>query len=120
MKMRDHEERVVNLKVERHRRQHHAAQTAQDEDKEETEHEQQRRLEYGPSGPQRRDPAEDLHAARDRDHHARGGEETLTELWHICGKHVMHPQPETNKSRRDQREDERQITEDRAARERAK
>ena len=66
MKMRDDKERVVELQIERHRREHHARQSAHDKDAKESEHEDQRRLEVPLAEPQRRDPAKDLNAVRDR------------------------------------------------------
>ena len=79
MEMRDDEIGVVHLRVERHGGDHHAGQAADDEGDEEADDEQQRRLEHRPAVPQRRQPAEDLHAGGDRDRHAGCGEKALAQ-----------------------------------------
>src|SRR6188474_2442959 len=62
----DDKERVVHLCVERDDGEHHARQAADDESDEEADHEQQWRCEPGSAPPQRRNPAENLHACRDQ------------------------------------------------------
>src|SRR5204863_9385549 len=63
------------------------------------------------SGPKRDDPTKDLYPARDRDHHARRAEEASPEQWNRRCKHVVHPQPETDECRRDERKHHHRITE---------
>src|ERR1044071_3587216 len=104
MKMRDDEERVVNLQVERHRGQHHSGETAENKDGEKAEHEKQRCLDVELAAPECRDPAEDLYAARNSNHHAGGREKTLAHLRYRRGKHVVHPQTEADETSRDQRQ----------------
>ena len=117
--MRDDEKRIVHLEVDRHRGEHDPAQPAEDKKRHETAGEEQGRLEWRTrSAPERRDPAEDLNAGGNRDDHAGGGKEALAELRHRRRKHVVDPKPETDESRRDQRQDERRVTENSSARER--
>ena len=74
MKVRDDKVCVVYLQVERPACLHDAGHSAQNEDEEKSQREQERRFEYGPSCPDRRNPAEDLDRGRNDDHH-RGGRE---------------------------------------------
>src|SRR3954469_20796919 len=92
MKRRDDEERVVDLKVERHARLHDAGQSAEDEDEEEADDEKQRRSKARPPAPQRRNPTEDLDPTRNGDHHARRREEARAELRQAGREHVMDPE----------------------------
>ena len=62
VKVRDDEEGIVHLGVERHGRQHHAGQPADDEDGEEPEN-PDRDLHGYAARPERRNPAEDLRTA---------------------------------------------------------
>ena len=117
VEVRHDEVGVVDLGVERHGREHDAGQAAEHEDEEEAEHEQERRLELRPAVPQRRDPAEDLDAARDRDQHARGREEAGAELRQPGREHVMDPEPEREEAGGDQREHDRRVAEHGPARE---
>ena len=92
MKMRDDKKRIVHLKIERNRRQHHARQSAQHEDEDKPAHEMHCGVSAVAAGPQSRQPAEDLNAACNRDHHAGGGEVRFADLRQPCREHVMHPQ----------------------------
>ena len=56
-------------------------------------------LEHRPAVPQRRQPAENLHAVRDGDHHAGGGEEARAELGQAGREHVVDPQAEREEAR---------------------
>ena len=118
MEMGDDEIGVVHLQVDRHGGQHHAGQPAGDEDEEEAEHEQQRRPEDRPSAPEGRQPAEDLQAIWNGDHHAGCGEEAGAELGQPGREHVVDPEAEGEKAHRDQRKHQRQIAEHRTSRER--
>src|SRR5689334_17233691 len=118
MKMSDDEEGIVYLQIEWHRREHYSGETAENENGEEAKHEKQRCLDVELAAPECRDPAEDLYAARNRDHHAGGREETLAHLRYRRGKHVVHPQSEADKASRDQRQYESRVAKDLAPRER--
>ena len=79
MEMRDHKIRVVHLRIDRHRGDHHAGHSTQHENEDEPEHEEHRRAQYRFAVPQGGKAAEDPNSARYGDHHARCGEEALTE-----------------------------------------
>src|SRR6185437_15806866 len=103
MEMRDNEKRVMDLQIEGHGTQQHAGESAQYEDGDEAEDKMQGSVQSQTAAPERGDPAEDLHSAGDGDHHACGGEITGCNLRQAGGEHMMHPQPEPNETRRDQR-----------------
>lgn len=104
VEMCNDEIRIVQLQVERHRRDHHACEPAEHKDDDEAEHEQERRDVAWSTLPNRRDPAPDLHTCRYRDRHARGGVEAVPEARQPRRKHVMNPQPEREEADREQRE----------------
>src|SRR4051812_24809057 len=131
MEMCDDEVGVVDLEIDRDGGEHHASQTTdhKNEDKAANKKERNRkgaaacsppstfRLFFFLGGkkaaaPDGCEPAKNLNPTRDRDHHARPGEEAATEEGQRGGKHVVHPKPETDESRRDERKNERGVTKD--------
>ena len=117
VEVRDDEIRVVHLRIQRHRGDHHAGHAADDEGEEKRQDEQQRRAQHRPAKHERRHPAEDLHPVGDGDRHAGRGEEALAEPRQAGGEHVMHPQAEGQHAGRDRRHHQRQVAEHRPARE---
>ena len=95
----DDEVGVVHQLVERYRGDHHPGEPADDEQHDEAEDEQEGDREARPPVPDRRDPAEDLDPAGNRDHHARGREEALAQLRQAGGEHVVHPEAEAQECR---------------------
>jgi hypothetical protein len=81
-------------------------------------HPEERCLPARATSPDRRDPAEDLHAARQRNHHARRGVEAVADPRQAGREHVMDPQPESEQADRDHRQHHQRIAEHFAARER--
>src|SRR5918994_615296 len=77
VEVRDHDVAVVHLPVDRERSQVDAGEPADDEEREEAEREQHRRLEAEIPAPQRGEPVEDLDPGRHRDDHRRDHEEGL-------------------------------------------
>src|SRR5205085_280040 len=61
------------------------------------------------------EPAEYLNSVRYCNQHARRGEKACSELRQAGDEHVVDPQPERQEPDGDQRKDERQVTEHRAA-----
>ena len=96
VEVRDDEVAVGDLPVERQHRHHHAGDPAEQEDQQEADREEHRRREADDSLPHRRDPREELDAARDRDDEARGGEERQRERGDAGREHVVDPHAEAD------------------------
>ena len=80
MEMRHDEERVVDLQVDGNGSEHDPGETAQHKKEHESHHEQQRCSKANSPAPERHEPAEDLDAAGNCDHHAGGGKKAFAEL----------------------------------------
>ena len=65
----------------------------------------------------RREPVEDLHPGRHRDHHRGDHEEAVQEARHPDREHVVRPHEHREEADRDRREGDRLVAEDRLARE---
>src|SRR5437763_6338288 len=111
MKMRDDEISVVHLQIEWHRGEHDPSKSDEHEKQNEAGNEKKRNAQPRPSRPKRYDPAKNLGATRDGNHHARRAEEAAPEQWDWRRKHVMYPQTEADESRRDEREHHHRVTE---------
>ena len=94
MEMGDDEECVVHLEIEGDGGEHHAGQAAQHEDEDEAEDEVHGGGHANAAGPEGREPAENLNAAGDGDHHAGRGEIRFADLRQARGEHVVHPKAE--------------------------
>src|SRR4051812_6647373 len=112
MEVRDDEERVVHLQVERNRRDHYTGESADDEQEKETDDELERRREARAPTPDGGDPAEDLDSRWYRYRRARRCEEALAKLRQRRREHVVDPKPEAEERRAHQRQDHRRIAED--------
>ncbi len=118
MEVGDDVVRIVNLQVERHRRERYARQPAKDEDGDEAEDKQEWCVETRTPAPERRNPAEDLDARWNGDHDARSREVLETERRQPGREHVVHPQSEADEPGRHERQHHRGIAEHRTPRER--
>ena len=87
----DHEVGFVQLPVDREHGQEHAGDAADQEQRDEADAEQQRRLEFDRAAPQGRDPVEDLHAGRHRDQERAEHHEDEDRLGDRRGEHVVRP-----------------------------
>src|SRR3954462_8896313 len=88
VEVRDYKVGIVHLDVDRNGRQHDAREAAKNEDKDEPEDEVHGSGQSYSSGPKRCEPAEDLNATGDCDHHARCGEVSLTDLRQSGREHM--------------------------------
>ena len=98
-------------------RQHHAGHAADGEQEDETDRPEHRNAEGDRATPHCRDPGEDFHACRNRDHHRRRGEVGAgidTEAHCI---HVVRPDDEADDADRHHRVSHAEIAEDRLLRE---
>ena len=115
VEMGDHEIGVGHLLVERGGGGHHARQAADHEGDDEGKHPQERRVEAGPAGCQRRDPAEDLDAGRERHRHAGGGVEVVAEPRQPDREHVVDPETKGERGDGEHRQHHRGMAEEGAA-----
>ena len=115
VKMCDDEVGVGQLPVECHRGGHEAGYASDDEQQHEAGEEQERRLELRSSGPDRCDPRKDGDRARDRDNETRGAKERKRDHGQTGRKHMMHPNAEAKDHRRDGRDGNQRIADQRTA-----
>src|SRR5438445_414456 len=94
-----------------------APEAAKDDEDDEAAGETDGRGPDRPSRPDRDDPRDDLHPRRDRDEHARGAEDAERLRRDADGEHVVHPDTEADDDRRDARDREGRVADDRSPRE---
>ncbi len=94
VEVRDHVVGVLQRPVDAGIGEHDAGHAADGEQEDEPDRPQHRRLELDRPAPHGRDPREDLHAGRHRDHHGGGGEIHLHGDRHAGGEHVVRPHDE--------------------------
>src|SRR5881409_3524810 len=103
MQVRDDPIRVLERIVERNRRLEHAVDPTDDEHRDEADREQHRRLEFDRPAPHRRDPVEDLDAARHRDRQGDDHEREARGDRDAGREHVVDPDAEGEEPDRDGR-----------------
>ncbi len=112
VKVGDDEIAVMRLPVERHDGEHDAGQAAQREDEEEPEDIEHRHVPARSAMRQGGEPGEDLHGRRHRDNRRAGGEEGEGKMGDAHGEHVVHPDAEAHEGQRNDRHDDRPVTDE--------
>src|SRR2546426_250941 len=104
--------RVLKRIVERDRRLEHAVDSADDEHRHKADREEHRSLEFDRPAPHRRDPVEDLDAARHRDRQGNDHEREAGGDRDAGSEHVMEPHAERKETDRDGRQGDALVAED--------
>ena len=116
MDVGDDEVRLADVNVERDHRQHHAADPAEREHRQEPQREQHRGIEMQHAAPQRGQPGEDLDARGDRDDRGGDHHRDPDPRLHSGHEHVVRPHCEAEHHDRQQRERHHPVAEDRFSR----
>ena len=98
VEVRDHEEGVVHLEVERNGSQHQPRKAANHKNKEEAADPKHGQAQLWLPIPQRCYPAKKLVGSGNHNHQRRRGEEAFAQLWDTRRKHVMNPDAKAEKS----------------------
>ncbi|KAF1857671.1 hypothetical protein Lal_00014188 [Lupinus albus] len=118
VEVRDDVVRVVEVLIDRRVGEHHAGHAADGEEEDEAHRPVHRGGEADRTAPHGRDPGEDLHARRNRDHHGGEHEVGLRLERQADRVHVVSPHHEADDADGDHRVGHREVAEDRLARER--